>query len=152
MRLLVIGGGDRALELSRQLTASGHAVRLVAGEADREAVEAAGAELWVGDPDRIESLRYAVDGVTVLLWCLADRDEPELHGSRWHMMLERTVDSVVRAVVYEAGGVHGEAGLAELRSMAERNEIPWSSFDAGAPDWPGAARAAVAAALGAPAV
>ena len=150
MRLLLVGGGDRGLDLARDLAADGHAVRVASPSEDgRAAIEAAGAECWIGDPDRIESLRYAVDGVTVLLWCLAADQRPELHGSRLRMMLERTVDSTVRAVVYEAGGAHTEAGVTEMERARSTNTIPYATFPADAPDWVAAARAAIGDALGA---
>ena len=153
MRLLIVGGGERGLALARALGDDGHAVRIVVRtEDERTAVEAIGAEPWAGDPDRIESLRYAVDGVTVLLWCLAREDASELHGSRLRMMLERTVDSTVRGVVYEAGGPHAQAGLAEVERARATNEIPYATFDTAAPDWVAAARGAVAGVLGVPAL
>ncbi len=57
-------------------------------EAGREGIEAAGAECWIGDPDVIGTLRYALENVTVLLWALgtATGEPPQaiapLHGSR----------------------------------------------------------------------
>lgn len=133
MRALLVGGGHRGLALTEKLVADGHAVRFVTRTEDhRAAIEAAGAECWIGDPDRIGSLRYAVDNVTVLLWFLGTARGPNvgaLHGSRLTMMLERTIDSVVRGVVYEASGPVGgellDAGAAEVRRMAIKNEIPY---------------------------
>jgi hypothetical protein len=120
VRLLLVGGGCRGLELTRSLTAEGHAVRVVTrSEAGREGIEAAGGECWIGDPDRIGTLRYAVANVTILLWALDTVDRPELHGSRLEMMLERTVDTMVRGVIYE-----GERGREVVERMCRLNEVP----------------------------
>jgi hypothetical protein len=123
VRALLIGGGGPGLRLARELVEDGHAVRFVTREeSNRAAVEATGAECWIGDPDVIGTLRYALDNVTVLLWLLGPVREAALHGPRLQMMLERTTDTTVRGVVYECGT---DAGLAELRSARERNEIPY---------------------------
>ena len=123
-RLLVVGGAScRALELTRGLVAEGHAVRSVTRtEAHREAIEAAGAECWIGDPDVIGTLRYALENVTLLLWLLGHVGRPELHGSRLQMMLEKTIDTTARGVVYEAGP---EVGVATVERVAGYNEIPF---------------------------
>lgn len=157
MRVLLVGGGRRGLALTRALIAEGHAVRAVTRtEAGRAAIEAAGGECWIGDPDRIGTLRYALENVTVLVWALATASgDPEkvaaLHGSRLQMMLEKTIDTTVRGVVYEAAGPVGDGALAEGRAvverMATRNEIPYEILAAdptGAPEaWAAEARAAI---------
>ncbi len=134
MRALVVGGGScRGLDLTRALAADGHAVRVVSRtEAGRAAIEDAGGECWIGTPDAIGTLRYALDNVTVLLWLLGTAeggDVAALHGSRLTMMLERVTDSTVRGVVYEASGPVGETVLAagehEVREANRKNEIPF---------------------------
>ena len=135
----MIGGGSaRGLALARTLTTDGHAVRVVSRtEAHREAIEAAGAECWIGTPDAIGTLRYALDNVTVMLWLLGTAeggDVAALHGSRLGMMLERVTDSTVRGVVYEAAGtVPDEAlvsGAHEVREANRKNEIPFRLLEA----------------------
>ena len=122
-RLLMVGGGScRALALTRELVAEGHAVRSVTRGGSREAIEAAGAEPWIGDPDVIGTLRYALEGVTVLLWLLGSVERPELHGPRLEMMLEKTIDTTARGVIYEAGP---EEGVAAVEKVAGFNEIPY---------------------------
>jgi hypothetical protein len=124
-RLLVVGGAScRALALTRDLTAEGHAVRSVTRtEAHRKRIEAAGAECILGDPDVIGTLRYALENVTLLLWLLGTvEDAPELHGSRLEMMLSKTIDTTVRGVVYEAGP---PAGVELVERVAGFNEIPY---------------------------
>jgi hypothetical protein len=134
VRVLLVGGGRPGLELTRRLTAGGHAVRFVTRhEGFREEIEAAGAECWVGDPDRIGSLRYGLDNVTVLLWLMGRAPDGDLHGSRLTMMMERTIDTTVRGVIYEGT----LAGAAEVARMAAYNEIPYAILDADRDD-PGA--------------
>jgi hypothetical protein len=116
----MVGGGCRGLALARSLVAEGHAVRVVTRhESKRADIEAAGCECWIGDPDRIGTLRYALENATVLLWLFATVDVPELHGSRLEMMLERTVDTTVRGVLYE-----GHAGAAVVQAAHDRHDIP----------------------------
>ena len=140
-RLLVLGGSShRALGLARDLTAKGHAVRAVTrSEANRERIEATGAECWIGDPDVVGTLRYALDNVTLLLHLLGSSDDEELHGSRLHMLLERTIDTTVRGVLYEAG-----RGRELAERMTSYNEIPLRVVDHGAPDWDPVARRSIA--------
>ena len=143
-RLLVLGGAScRALGLARDLTAEGHAVRAVTrSEANRAAIEAAGAECWIGDPNVVGTLRYALDNVTLLLHLLGGADDGDLHGSRLEMLLARTIDTTVRGVVYEVG-----RGRETLERIARYNEIPHLYVTYGAPGWDTEARAAVAALL-----
>ena len=157
-RLLVVGGGCRALALTRAVREEGHAVRIVTrDEGRREAIEAAGGECLVGDPDRIGTLRYALDNVTLLLWLLGTArgdNVADLHGSRWEMMLWRTIDTTVRGVVYEAAGSVAPAvldmGVRLSERMSRENEIPLRLLRADPRDeraWVDEARAAVDALL-----
>ena len=133
MRVLLVGGGCRGLELTRSLSADGHAVRVTTRSEERRAeIEEAGGECWIGDPDVIGTLRYALANVTVLVWALGTVDEPDLHGSRLEMMLERTVDTMVRGVVYE-----GRAGEEIVDRMCMRNEVPFAFLDADPADGAG---------------
>ena len=139
MRALILGGGCRALDLTRALVADGHAVRLVTRTEERRAeIEAAGAECWIGTPDRIGSVRYALENVTLLFWLLGtatgDAEKLEaLHGSRLRMMLEKTTDTTVRGVIYEAAGTLPAAvidqGRAEMAFAQKTNEIPYALLE-----------------------
>jgi hypothetical protein len=136
----MVGGGCRGLDLAQALSAEGHAVRAVTRRAEaRGAIEAAGAECFLGDPDVVGTLRYALDNVTILLWLLGTARGPEervaaLHGSRLRMMLERTTDTTVRGVVYEAAGTVAPEVLAtgaeEVRRAQRLNEIPYALVSA----------------------
>jgi putative NADH-flavin reductase len=156
VRVLLVGGGCRGLDLTRALVADGHAVRAVTrSEAHRAAIEAAGAECWIGDPDVIGTLRYALEGVTILVWALGTATGTEaeiaaLHGARLEMMLTKSIDTTVRGIVYEgAGRIAQEAfaqGIAELDRVAALNEIPFAVMDADPADraaWVAAARHAI---------
>ena len=143
MRALLIGGGCPGLALTRDLVADGHAVRFVTRrEAFAAEIEAAGGEPCLADPDRIGTLRYALDNVTVLLWTLGAAAAPDLHGSRLEMMLERTIDTTVRGLVYEGP----PEGRAIVERLATYNEIPFVVLDHPRSDpagWAAAARAAI---------
>jgi hypothetical protein len=156
----MVGGGCRGLALARDLVAEGHAVRAVTRRPEaRAAIEATGCECWIGTPDVIGTLRYALDNVTLLLWLLGTAQGPPdhvaaLHGSRLRMMLEKTADTTVRGVVYEAAGTVDPAvlagGVEEVRRAQRTNEIPYALVDADPADaaaWPAAARAAIDALL-----
>jgi hypothetical protein len=150
VRALLVGGGRPGLALTRELTADGHAVRFVTrNEAFREEIEAAGAECWIGDPDRIGSLRYALENTTVLLWLMGRAPDGDLHGSRLTMMMERTIDTTVRGVVYEGTS----AGAAEVALRAAYNEIPHAILDVAREDeegWVAAVLDAIDAVLATP--
>ena len=159
----MVGGGCRGLDLARDLVAEGHAVRAVTRRsAARADIEAAGAECFPGDPDVVGTLRYALDNVTVLLWLLGTATGPAekvaaLHGSRLRMMLDKTTDTTVRGVVYEAVGPVGAdvlaAGVEEVRHARRTNEIPYALLETGRDDgaaWVQAARAAIGTVLTAP--
>jgi hypothetical protein len=163
VRALIVGGGCRGLALASDLVAGGHAVRAVTRREDaRAAIEAAGCECWIGDPDRVGTLRYALDNVTLLLWLLGTASGPPeavaaLHGSRLRMMLSKTTDTTVRGLVYEAAGTVGAEALAtgveEVREAGRRDEIPFALLEADPADraaWLAGAHAAVDALLRTP--
>lgn len=154
MRVLLVGGGCRGLALARGLVAEGHAVRAVTRtEARRAVIEDAGAECWIGDPDRIGTLRYALESVTVVVWALATAtgaNVEALHGSRLTMLLERTIDTTARGFLYEAAGTVErswlEHGAAQVRRMCTHNELPYALLAADPSDgdaWARAARTAI---------
>ncbi len=128
----------------------GHALRVTTrSEAGRAGVEATGAECWIGTPDRLATLRGALDSVTVACWMLARargaaEDIGALHASRLEFFLSQAIDTTVRGFVYDAwpargADVAGGAGGADLarvpgemllegarivRSLAQLNAIP----------------------------
>ena len=130
-RILIVGCGCRGRALARALRAEGHAVRGTSRDpATLDDIAAAGAEPYLADPDRVGSLVYGLESVTVVCWLLGSaRGTPEaldaLHGPRLRMLFEKLVDTMVRGVVYEAAGTVGDARLAEGRAIAERARDTW---------------------------
>ncbi len=131
-------------------------------ESGRAAIEAAGAECWIGTPERLGTLRAALESVTIVCWLLGTATGPQdgvraLHASRLEFFLGQTIDTTVRGFLYEAAG--GEAVPAEalaggeriVREVAERNEIPVGFLRADPGDaeaWLAGAHAEIGALLG----
>ena len=108
-RVLIVGCGGRGQALARELVAAGHAVRGTTRDPARTAaIAAAGAEPYVGDPDRIATLMDALVGTTIVCWLMGSAtggDEVRhLHAGRLRMLCEKVVDTPVRGLVYEAAG------------------------------------------------
>lgn len=121
-RVLIVPCGCRGQALAKELVAAGHAVRGTTRSERRTAgIAAAGAEPYVGDPDRIGTLMGALGGVTILCWLLGGVPDRDLHGGRLRMLFEKLVDTPVRGVVYERALPEGEA---IARDAAERWRIP----------------------------
>ena len=128
-RVLIVPCGCRGRELAAELVAAGHAVRgTTRSEANAAAIAAAGAEPYVGDPDRIGTLMGALAGVTVVCWLLGHVPDRDLHGGRLRMLFSKLVDTPVRGVVYERALPEGEA---IARDAAERWQIPVEIVDPG---------------------
>jgi uncharacterized protein YbjT (DUF2867 family) len=135
-RCLIIGCGCRGRSLARELIARGHAVRGTTRDARcAAAIEATGAQAFVGDPDVVGTLIGALDQVTVACVLLGSAAGPParlaaLHGTRLDMLLTRMVDTTVRAIVYEASGTVAPAVLAKgaalVRQRCEDARIPYA--------------------------
>jgi len=130
-------------------------------DARRATIEAAGAECWIGDPDRLGTLRAALDSVTIACWLLGSATGTEeqlraLHGPRLEAFIGQIVDSTVRGFVYEAAGTAAPpgspaAGARLVRELAARNAIPCVCVHqdpAHVEDWLADARTAVGSLLG----
>jgi hypothetical protein len=149
-------------------------VRIVSRDpARRKEIEGAGAELVIGDPDRIGTLRDALASVTVACWLLATASGQAdalvaLHTDRLDAFVTRTIDSTVRGLVYEAGPGTGSehdittrplyrsvalahAGAEIVTRLAELNAIPLAvirSDPRARPRWVSEAHGAVQGLLG----
>jgi uncharacterized protein YbjT (DUF2867 family) len=133
-RCLIIGCGCRARGLAARLMERGHTIRGTSRRRDGlAAIESAGAEGVLADPDRVSTLVPALDHVSVACILLGTAAAPEtalaaLHGTRLEMMLERMLDTTVRGVLYEAAGTVDPAllaaGAARVRTACERSLIP----------------------------
>jgi hypothetical protein len=156
-RCLIIGCGCRGRLLTGQLVAAGHAVRGTTRDpGSAEAIEAAGAEAFVGDPDRVATLSAALEHVTIACILLgsargAMEHVAALHGPRLEMLLSRMLDTTVRGIVYEARGSIDPGVLAaggeRVRAACEGSLIPYALLSADPGEcgrWAEAARDAVA--------
>jgi uncharacterized protein YbjT (DUF2867 family) len=157
-RALIVGCGCRGRLLGRLLLADGWQVR---GTSRREgglaAIEAAGIEPALADPDRPGSVLDLVADVTVLHWLMGSAGgDPErvaaAHGPRLERLLERLVDTPVRGFVYEAAGSAPAAdlkrGSAAVRTAARTWRLPAAviAADPSRPDrWSGEMRDAARA-------
>ena len=134
-RCLIIGCGCRGRALATELVARGHVVRgTTRDEARLAESEAAGADPLLGDPDRVATLKPALDHVSVvciLLGFAAGSAEQleALHSTRLQMLLHNALDTTVRGVVYEAAGSVDagvlERGAAIVRHACETSRIPY---------------------------
>ncbi|MDX6595469.1 MAG: hypothetical protein QOI72_851 [Solirubrobacterales bacterium] len=139
-RALIIGCGCRGRERGERLLAAGWAVRGTSRHEDGlAAIEAAGIEPALADPDRVGTVLELVGDVAVVFHLLGSAaGEPDavaaIHGPRLERLLEKVVDTPVRAVVYEAiGSVDPEllAAGAELVGTASRTwRIPVAVVEA----------------------
>jgi hypothetical protein len=148
-RILIVPCGCRGRALASDLVRAGHAVRGTTRDpAHREAIGLAGAEPYVGDPDRIGTLMDALAGVTVVCWLMGTIPVPELHEGRLRMLWEKLVDTPVRGVLYEGSLPEGEA---VARRASQTWRIPLALLTADPADhetWLREARAGVDGLLG----
>lgn len=128
-RALIVGCGCRGRELGKGLLGAGWAVRgTTRREAGLAAIEAAGIEPALADPDRVGTVLELVGDVAVVFHLLGSAEgDPEavaaIHGPRLERLLEKLVDTPVRGLVYEGVGGAGAAALAggaELVATASR--------------------------------
>jgi hypothetical protein len=154
---MIVGGGCRGRQLAAEMLADGHAVRIsTRTEAGRAAIEETGAECWIGTPDRLATLRGALDAVTVLCWLLgtgtgSEEDLAALHGPRLELFLTQAIDTTVRGFLYEARGSTTPAsalheGELTVRRMTAQSSIPAAFLTADPRDreaWLADARSAV---------
>jgi hypothetical protein len=94
-----------------------------------EAIAAAGAEVYVGDPDRVGTLMGAVYGVTIVVWLLGSavgERADELHAGRLRMLCEKLVDTHVRGLVYEGAGTLDDEVLAGGAELVRRAAATWN--------------------------
>jgi uncharacterized protein YbjT (DUF2867 family) len=125
-RALIVGCGCRGRGLGERLLAEGWAVRGTSRRAEGlEAIEAAGIEPALANPDLPGTILELASDVTVLVLLLgsAEGSEDELeaiHGSRLERLMEHLVETPVRGVIYEGT----EAGAGVVRTAAATWRIP----------------------------
>jgi nucleoside-diphosphate-sugar epimerase len=150
-RCLIIGCGCRGLALAAVLQQRGTTRQ--PGRA--AALEAAGVEPVVADPDRVATLvpAFAQVGVAcVLLGSATGTAEAvaALHATRLEMLLEKMVDTTLRGLVYESAGTVGREILGEGAARVQRECARWGlpyallgADPAQLPEWTAAAADAV---------
>jgi uncharacterized protein YbjT (DUF2867 family) len=129
-RALIVGCGCCGRELGAALAERGWVVRGTSRTPEgAKAIEAAGIEAVIADPDRVGTVLDAIDGVSLILWLFGTVATPALHGPRLERLLEEIVDTPVRALIYELNEVLEPADAARafeaLRSANERWRIPF---------------------------
>jgi hypothetical protein len=146
-RVLIVPCGCRGRALAASLVEAGHAVRgTTRSQANLAAIHEAGAEPYLGDPDRIGTLMDALAGVTIVCWLMGTIPEPDLHQGRLRMLWEKLVDTPVRGVVIDPHPPALPQGEQISRAASQTWNIPLEVLDADPLDhaaWLAAARGAV---------
>jgi nucleoside-diphosphate-sugar epimerase len=131
-RALIVGCGCRGRELGERLLAEGWAVR---GTSRRDeglgAIEAAGIEPALADPERPGSILELVNDVAILVLLLGSAggsgEELEaIYGPRLERLMEHLVETPVRGVLYEGT----EEGAEVVRAASRTWRIPVRTISA----------------------
>jgi uncharacterized protein YbjT (DUF2867 family) len=131
-RALIVGCGCRGRELGERLLADGWAVR---GTSRRDeglaAIEAAGIEPALADPDRPATILELVNDVAILVLLLGSTNGSEeelaaIHGPRLERLMEHLVETPVRGVFYEGT----EEGAEVVRVAGRTWRIPVRTISA----------------------
>jgi uncharacterized protein YbjT (DUF2867 family) len=133
-RALIVGCGCRGRELGAELAERGWRVRGTSRRPEAlDRIDAAGVEPAQADPERPGTVLELCGDVSVVVWLLGSATgAPELvaaiHGPRLERLLEKLVDSPVRAFAYEVAGTVEprllETGNRVVDAAGERWRIP----------------------------
>lgn len=150
-RALLVGCGCRGRELGGRLLAAGWQVRgTTRSESGLAAIERAGIEAAIADPDRVGTVLEHIDGVGALGWLLGSASSERervaaLHGPRLERLCEELVDTPVRGIVYEAAGSAPAEALREgervLAVAVDRWRIRVERIEHDPAEWSGWAQA-----------
>lgn len=130
-RALLVGCGCRGRLLGARLVEEGWAVRGTSRhEEGLAAIEDAGIEGALADPDRPATLLELVGDVTVVAWLLGSasgdaENVAAIHGPRLERLLEKLVDTPVRGFLYERGGAVAPADLERGESLVRAAAATW---------------------------
>lgn len=130
-RALIVACGGRGCALGGRLVEAGWAVRGTSrSAAGAEAIERAGIEPAIADPDRIGTVLEQIEGVSAIVWLLGSAEGSpqavaELHGPRLERLLEEIVDTPVRGLAYETAGSVDPALLASGASLVAEAGARW---------------------------
>jgi nucleoside-diphosphate-sugar epimerase len=153
-RALIVGCGRRGRALGNELVERGWLVRGTSRrDSGLEAIDHAGLEPALADPDRPGTILDLVGDVAAVVWLLgsaqgADEELAAIHGPRLERLLEKLVDPPVRGFAYEAeGSVPGEllgGGREPVERAAATWRIPVATLEAGkGEEWAASAADAV---------
>jgi uncharacterized protein YbjT (DUF2867 family) len=132
-RALIVGCGCRGRQLGERLLADGWAVRGTSRrEQGLEAIEAAGIEPALADPDRPGTILELVGDVAVLVLMLgstvgSEEELAAIHGPRLERLMEHLVETPVRGIAYEGT----EGGAEVVRAAGRTWRIPVEILDHG---------------------
>jgi nucleoside-diphosphate-sugar epimerase len=139
-RCLIIGCGCRGRALAAELCREGNVVRGTTRSPEKTGLIAAtGADPFVADPDRLDSIFPALDHVSVAYILLGSVTGPpeavaSLHGDRLESLMFKLIDTTVRVVIYEAAGSVDPAllaaGAATVRRLCEENRMLFEILEA----------------------
>jgi uncharacterized protein YbjT (DUF2867 family) len=145
-RALIVGCGCRGRDLGAALSERGWLVRgTTRNSQNAAAIEAAGIEPGIADPNLVGSILELIADVTLIYWLLGSAGGgadcvAALHGPRLERMLEEIIDTPVRGFVYEAAGTAPaeslESGIEIVRAANARWRIPVAIADADPSDVP----------------
>jgi uncharacterized protein YbjT (DUF2867 family) len=129
-RALIVGCGCHGRELGAALADRGWVVRGTSRTPEgARAIDAAGIEAAIADPDRLGTVLEAIEGVSLIYWLFGTVAAADLHGPRLERLLSEIVDTPVRALIYELNEALEPAAAAAafeaLRSANERWRIPF---------------------------
>jgi nucleoside-diphosphate-sugar epimerase len=130
-RALLVGCGCHGRELGRALLDDGWAVRGTTRRPDGiAAIEAAGIEAALADPDRVGTILELVGDVAVVAWLFGSAvgtgEELEaLNRLRLESLLPKLVDSPVRGFVYEGAGTVDATVLGAGAGLVEAAARTW---------------------------
>jgi len=154
-RALLVGCGCRGRVLGGRLLDEGWQVRGTTRRADgTAAIQQAGIEPALADPDRIATVLDKIADVAIVAWLLGSADGESdrlaaLHGPRLERLCEELVDTPVRGLVYEGAGTVAAGSLREgervLGEASERWRIPVEVVEHDPADWSAWADQALAA-------
>jgi len=130
-RALIVGCGCRGRKLGKRLLDEGWAAR---GTSRREeglaAIEGAGIEAALADPERPATVLDLVGDVAVVYWLLGSAAGPDeevagMHGEQLEHLLRRLVDTPVRGFAYEAAGSASAESLRRGTEIVEAAGATW---------------------------
>jgi nucleoside-diphosphate-sugar epimerase len=130
-RALIVGCGCRGRVLGESLLAASWQVRGTSrSQAGAEAIEGAGIEAAIADPDALATILDHLDGVTLIYWLMGSASGQSaairtLHTSRLDSLLAKLIETPVRGFVYEGAGSVDRDLLRQGARLATEAHARW---------------------------